>query len=53
MKASTENDVGEEGAMFILEALRMNKSFFSRGLKSNTTLTSLDLTGKNGRQKRI
>ena len=55
MKANTEKDVGEEGAMFIEEALRMNKSLFSRGLKSNSTLTSLDLSGRMecGREKEM
>ena len=55
MKENTENDIGEEGAMFIAEALKMNKSLFSRGVKSNSTLTSLDLSGRmeGGREKEM
>ena len=46
LNANTGSDVGEEGAMFLAEALRMKKTLFSWGLKTNSTLTSLDMSGK-------
>ena len=43
----TENDIGREGVRMLSEVLKVDSGIFSRfrGLKSNTTLTSLNLSG--------